>query len=316
MDPDPYAATMDAINALRRRRGDHLDPPRDALGLDAQGPRRRASRRTAGCRSSTSSSTSTPSARTSSRTLVVANQTVESEPLHERIVEKNREGNHRFTVIVPASGGARRPERAARAPAEAPGRRGDPGRRPGRPPGPVHRDPERDAVLRRRRHPDLDLRGRALGLAAREPGRARQGRHVAGPSSTSSPAREKVRELMESASIAADHAPRARRAPRPAAREPVVADRAAAARDAAFHHLRGHALRSVLHGLLLHPGRGGRPVAGRGDAPAGRDRGRQHGDPAVVVGDDALGARGREAREPRRAADRPAHHLPARARPS
>ena len=40
------------------------------------------------------------------RTLVVANQTVESEPLHERIVEKSGEGNHLFTVVVPASGGA------------------------------------------------------------------------------------------------------------------------------------------------------------------------------------------------------------------
>jgi hypothetical protein len=39
-------------------------------------------------------------------TLVVANQTVESEPLHERIIEKSREGEHRFTVVVPTSGGA------------------------------------------------------------------------------------------------------------------------------------------------------------------------------------------------------------------
>ena len=39
-------------------------------------------------------------------TLVVANQTVESDPLHDRIVQKNGEGKHRFTVVVPASGGA------------------------------------------------------------------------------------------------------------------------------------------------------------------------------------------------------------------
>ena len=39
-------------------------------------------------------------------TLVVANQTVESEPLHEKIVERNGQGRHRFTVVVPASGGA------------------------------------------------------------------------------------------------------------------------------------------------------------------------------------------------------------------
>ena len=64
MDPDPYAATMDAIHAFGAERGDHLDAPGDALGLDAQGPRHARSKRTAGCRSSTSSSTSTPSART------------------------------------------------------------------------------------------------------------------------------------------------------------------------------------------------------------------------------------------------------------
>jgi hypothetical protein len=31
---------------------------------------------------------------------------VDSEPLHERIVEKSREGNHQFTLVVPASGGS------------------------------------------------------------------------------------------------------------------------------------------------------------------------------------------------------------------
>ena len=198
------------------------------------------------------------------RTLVVANQTVESEPLHDRIVEKSREGNHLFTVIVPASGGARRPSRATRAPAEAAFGRGDPGGRPGRAPRPVHRDPERDAVLRRGRHPDLDIRGRALGLAAREPDRARSRPPPRGLSSTSSRA-AKGRELMESASVAAEHAHGHDEHHGPPPCEPVVASRAAAARDAAFHHLRDHALRSVLHGLLLHPGRGeqrrGRPRA-------------------------------------------------------
>ena len=35
------------------------------------------------------------------------------------------------------------------------------------------------------------------------------------------------------------------------------------ARDAALHHLGDHGLRGLLHGLLLHPGRGRRRLAGR-----------------------------------------------------
>jgi len=40
------------------------------------------------------------------RTLVVANQTVDSDPLHERIAELSGDGKRQFTIVVPASGGS------------------------------------------------------------------------------------------------------------------------------------------------------------------------------------------------------------------
>jgi hypothetical protein len=105
MDPDPYAATMDAIHAfgadeiiisthpetrsgwmrkdLVSRIEEDSGVPVEHVVVDLDAEREDVV-----------------------RTLVVANQTVESEPLFERIVAKNSEGNHRFTVVVPASGGA------------------------------------------------------------------------------------------------------------------------------------------------------------------------------------------------------------------
>jgi hypothetical protein len=105
MDPDPYAATMDAIHAfgadeiiisthpetrsgwmrkdLVGRIEEDSGLPVEHVVVDLDAEREEVV-----------------------HTLVVANQTVESEPLHERIVEKNGKGAHRFTVIVPASGGA------------------------------------------------------------------------------------------------------------------------------------------------------------------------------------------------------------------
>lgn len=105
MDPDPYVATMDAINHfgadeviisthpetrsgwmrkdLVTRVAEDTGLPVEHVVVDLDAEREDAI-----------------------RALVVANQTVESEPLHERIVEKNREGRHLFTVIVPASGGS------------------------------------------------------------------------------------------------------------------------------------------------------------------------------------------------------------------
>lgn len=105
MDPDPYAATMDAIHAfgadqviisthpetrsgwmrkdLVSRIEDDSGLPVEHVIVDLDTEREDVI-----------------------HTLVVANQTVESEPLHERIVEKNGQASHRFTVVVPASGGA------------------------------------------------------------------------------------------------------------------------------------------------------------------------------------------------------------------
>jgi hypothetical protein len=105
MDPDPYQATMDAIEAfgaddviisthpetrsgwmrkdLVTRVADDSGLPVEHVVVDLDAEREDAL-----------------------RTLVVANQTVDSEPLHQRIVEKNGEGAHLFTVVVPASGGA------------------------------------------------------------------------------------------------------------------------------------------------------------------------------------------------------------------
>ena len=105
MDPDPYTATMDAVNAFgadeiiistypdtrsgwmrqdlieRVERDSGLPVEHVVVDLDAE-------------------------RQEVTHTLVVANQTVDSEPLHKRIAEKNGEGPHRFTVVVPASGGA------------------------------------------------------------------------------------------------------------------------------------------------------------------------------------------------------------------
>ena len=63
-------------------------------------------------------------------------------------------------------------------------------------------------------------------------------------------------------------------APRPADRERLLADRLARARDAALHRLGDHALRVVLHGLLLRARR------------ATSTRGRRTGSPAGVRGRD------------------------------
>jgi len=105
MDPDPFSATMDAIDAygadeiiisthpdtrsgwLRR---DLVDRVRDASGLpvehvvvDLEADRTRVT-----------------------RTLVVANQTVGGEPLLALLKEKGRESPHNFVVILPQSEGS------------------------------------------------------------------------------------------------------------------------------------------------------------------------------------------------------------------
>ena len=168
MDPDPYAATMDAIHAFgadeviisthpETRSGwmrkdlvsrieedsglpvEHVVVDLDAEREDVDAHARRGE----------------PDGRVGA----AARADRREEPRGRPPVHGHRPGQRRRG----------RPARAARAPAEAPRGRGHPGGRPGRPPGPVHRDPERDAVLRRGRHPHLDVRGRALGMAAGQP---------------------------------------------------------------------------------------------------------------------------------------------------
>ena len=91
-----------------------------------------------------------------------------------------------------------------------------------------------------------------------------------------------------------------------------LAGRARVPRDAAFHHLRGDDLRRVLHGLLLHPGRGRRRVAGRGRPPAEADRGLQHRDPDLVLVHDPLRAGVDPQGQPARPATRHGGDVPAR----
>ena len=97
---------------------------------------------------------------------------------------------------------------------------------------------------------------------------------------------------MEAAAIAHGHADHDEHHGPPAANR-SLARRAPAARDAAFHHLRDHGLRGLLHGLLLHPGRERRPVVpvGGHDA-AGRRRRRQHRILVSLVVHAALGGDG------------------------
>jgi hypothetical protein len=104
MDPDPYAATMDAIDAFKP----------DELVISTH-PETRSGWMRKDLPSRVEEDSGLPvehvvvdldaEREDIIRTLVVANQTVDSAPLHERIVEKSREGNHQFTVVVPASGG-------------------------------------------------------------------------------------------------------------------------------------------------------------------------------------------------------------------
>ena len=129
-------------------------------------------------RSSTWWWTSTPTRTSATRTLVVANQTVGGQPLIDQLKELAEEGQRRFIVISPQSGeddGRRR--RAPGAHARAARGGGPEGDRPGHPPRPLHRDPERARLLRHRRDRDLHLPRDALGLAARRPRRPRADLH-------------------------------------------------------------------------------------------------------------------------------------------
>ena len=194
-------------------------------------------------------------------TLVVANQTVAGGELVDRLKALADEGPRRFIIVVPQDHGegARRP-RGARAAADAARRRSR--RRGSSPPGMIGDPDPYTATMN-----------------------AVQFFHISEivistlPEGSSEWMADKLVERVHKATgKPVEHvesvAPRRwrpdggrlrrPRASRAAAGQPLVAGRPRAARDAAFHHLRGDGLRGLLHGLLLHPG--------RGRAPSGRRR--------------------------------------------
>ena len=225
-------------------------------------------------------------------TLVLANRTAASGELVDHLKKLADESPHRFIVVVPQSSGLGHAVEEAREPAaQAAGlaaRGGDRRRRDDRRPGPVHGGDERRQLLPPVRDRDLDA---ARGAVEVDRGQAARARRRARPTSawtTSPPSPPRRRPSPMEAASAAVHedAPS-----RPARGQPLVARGPLSAGDVPLHHQRDHGLRGLLHGLLLHPGRGGGRVAGGGDRAAEADRGRQHRDPAVLVDHDALGAR-------------------------
>ena len=105
MDPDPFTATMDAINAFGADQVIVSTYPDTRSGWMRQDLIERVARES-GLPVEHVVVDLDAERQDATRTLVVANQTVEGEPLHKRIVEKNSEGPHLFTIVVPASGGA------------------------------------------------------------------------------------------------------------------------------------------------------------------------------------------------------------------
>lgn len=105
MDPDPYQATMDAIDAWGADEIIISTHPDTRSGWMRQDLIERVEKDT-GLPVEHVVVDLDAEREDVTHTLVVANQTVDSEPLYKRILEKSAEGRHRFTVVVPASGGA------------------------------------------------------------------------------------------------------------------------------------------------------------------------------------------------------------------
>ena len=194
MDHDPYGATMDAHRRVRRRRGHHLDPPRDALGLAAPRPdrprprRQRAARRARRRRPRRRPRRGHAHAR---RRQPDRRRRAADRPAQG---QGRRVRRHRFIVIVPQSGVERRRRATSASPhmlerLEDEGLDGD---RPG------HADADPFTAIQNALHfyavDEIVIStfpGDPLGLAAQRPDRAACARRPASPSSTSSSTRPK-----------------------------------------------------------------------------------------------------------------------------
>ena len=198
-------------------------------------------------------------------TLVLANQTAAGGELVKHLEKLDEEGPHRFIVVVPqGSGDGRARQRRPRAPPHAArvarvrrsivaaGMIGDP-------------DPYTAAMNALQYFHISEVVVSTLPSNRSEwveKGLVEKLQQNGGKPVQHVEARGRGARLMEAASVsqpshgAREPRRRPRRAPpRPAGGQPLLARRAAAARHAAFHHLRGDGLRGLLHGLLLHPGR-------------------------------------------------------------
>ena len=310
MDPDPYAAIMDALGEQDYDEIIISTHPETRSGWLREGlvdRVRRAARRPV-----EHVVVDLDAERDDvKRTLVVANQTVASAELLDLLRRKAEEEPRRFIVICPQSGDENGRAGAAERLAHTLKELEDAGLEAiGQV---VHPDPYTAIQNALQFYAPDDIVISTFpetrsGWLRERPDRARARPRPASRSSTWS-----ARRTPDGAAPdGSRRARRPRRAPRPARGQRLLAGRGPVPRDAAFHHLGDHALRSVLHGLLLHPGRGRGGLAGAGRGAAGRDRRGEHRDPAVVELHDALGARGRAQREPARAEDGPADHRPAR----
>ena len=243
--------------------------------------------------------------------LVIANQTVVSEELLERIRERAAKSPASFLIVAPQSDEEQHDEadkRLRRALTELRGA-GHRRARPGRAPRPVHRRAARRERRARRRDHRLDVPRRAQRLAAPRPRPAAAQGHR--------PARRARRRPACMTAAAEAHE---QHGPPPIHYSSRVSP--LGARHVPLHRVGDHALRLVLHGLLLRPRgqqRRRRCLAARRLPAPGLRRGHQHADPRQLELHDALGRHVDQEGQPQRplrrdGADVPARpHLPAHA---
>ena len=240
VETGPVQAVKDALAQLEPPIDEivRLDPRPERSGWLRRDVRRRHRAHRGRSRSCTSSSQ--PAAEGEANVLVIANQTVVSDELLDRIRVRAAESAASFLIVSPQSDEEDHADADQRLRCALTELRGDGHRRarPGRAPRSVHgRDARRERRARRRDH-RLDLPRRAERLAAPRSRRSGCARTPAFPSSTWSLRHD-----------------RSRRSPRPATEPPPVhySSRVVAggARDVPLHRVGDHAVRLVLHGLLL-----------------------------------------------------------------